>query len=178
MSTPARGILTARLIASGLGLGYFPIGPGTVGSLAALGVAWVFHEYAGAGGSYFIALAVLTAIPGLWAADFVVRDLAAKEMVAEDLGGYELSLRKHRDPQFIVVDEVVGQWLALAGVLRWNWKSWLAAFVLFRLFDIWKPAPVRQLERLSGGLGILADDAMAGLYAALVLFAAGWFNLY
>jgi phosphatidylglycerophosphatase A len=82
------------------------------------------------------------------------------------------------DPQFVVVDEVVGQWLALAGARVLNWKTWLAAFVLFRLFDIWKPFPVRQLESLPGGVGIVADDLMAGLYAALVLFLAGWFNLY
>ena len=56
-------------------------------------------------------------------------------------------------------------------------ESWIAAFVLFRLFDIWKPAPVRQLERLPGGVGIVADDAMAGVYGAIVLFAVGWFHL-
>jgi phosphatidylglycerophosphatase A len=50
--------------------------------------------------------------------------------------------------------------------------------LLFRLFDIWKPFPVRQLESLPGGWGIVADDLMAGVYAALVLFLAGWFNLY
>jgi hypothetical protein len=83
-----------------------------------------------------------------------------------------------KDPQFVVVDEVVGQWLALAGARALNWKAWLAAFVLFRLFDIWKPFPVRQLESLPGGVGIVADDLMAGVYAALVLFLAGWFNLY
>jgi len=178
MSAPARGILTARMIATCFGLGYFPKGPGTVASLAALGVAWIFHHYGGADAGYFIALAVLTAIPGIWAADAVVRDLAAKDAPMEDLGVLELNLRKHRDPQFVVVDEAVGQWLSLAGVVHWNWKGWLGAFVLFRLFDIWKPPPVRQLERLPGGLGIVADDAMAGVYAALVLFAAGWFNLY
>ena len=52
------------------------------------------------------------------------------------------------------------------------------AFALFRIFDIWKPAPVRQLERLPGGFGIVADDMMAGVYGALVLFAAGRFHLY
>ena len=66
----------------------------------------------------------------------------------------------------------------LAGARTLNWKSYLAAFALFRLFDIWKPAPVRQLEGLPGGLGINADDMMAGVYGALVLFTAGWFNLY
>ena len=78
----------------------------------------------------------------------------------------------------MVVDEVVGQWLTLAGARTLNWKSYLAAFLLFRLFDIWKPPPVRQLESLPGGVGIVADDLMAGLYAALVLFVAGCFNLY
>ncbi len=58
---------------------------------------------------------------------------------------------KLKDPQFVVVDEVIGQWIALAGARTLNWKSYLAAFVLFRLFDIWKPPPVRQLEALPGG---------------------------
>ena len=83
-----------------------------------------------------------------------------------------------KDPQFVVVDEVVGQWLALAGARTLELEIWLAAFLLFRLFDIWKPAPVRQLESLPGGVGIMADDLMAGVYAALVLFVAGCFNLY
>ena len=65
----------------------------------------------------------------------------------------------------------------LAGASAFTWKTWLAAFLLFRAFDIWKPFPVRNLEALPGGLGINADDAMAGVYAALVLSAAGWFNL-
>ena len=82
-----------------------------------------------------------------------------------------------KDPGMVVIDEVIGQWLTLAGVTTFNWKTWLAAFLLFRAFDIWKPPPVRQLEGLPGGLGINADDAMAGVYAALVLSAAGWFNL-
>ncbi len=78
-----------------------------------------------------------------------------------------------------MVDEVSGQWIALAGARRYNWKSYLAAFALFRLFDIWKPPPVRQLEALPGGSGINADDVMAGVYAALVLFAGRMaFNLY
>ena len=78
----------------------------------------------------------------------------------------------------MVVDEVIGQWTALAGAATLNWKSWLAAFLLFRLFDIWKPFPIRKLESLPGGTGIVMDDVMACIYAALVLFTAGWFNLY
>jgi phosphatidylglycerophosphatase A len=83
-----------------------------------------------------------------------------------------------KDPGLVVVDEVLGQWITLAGATVLNPVSWVAAFVLFRAFDIVKPSPVRQLERLPGGAGIVADDLMAGLYGALVLYGAGWFNLY
>ncbi|HEV2202254.1 MAG TPA: phosphatidylglycerophosphatase A [Bryobacteraceae bacterium] len=150
----------ARLIATVFGLGYAPKAPGTVGSLGALLVAWLLYAYSGIGPRWLTAFAVVLAIPGIWAAG----------MVAKELG--------RKDPQIVVVDEVIGQWVALAGAYHLNWESWLLAFALFRLFDIVKPPPVRQLERLPGGMGIVADDAMAGLYAALVLFAAGWFNLY
>ncbi len=150
----------ARLIATWFGCGYAPKAPGTAGSLAAVVIAWALHVYAGVPAVAFAAFAVLIAIAGIWAAGVVARD-SGKE-----------------DPQIVVVDEVVGQWMTLAGATSLNWKSWLLAFALFRLFDIWKPPPVRQLEALPGGLGIIADDAMAGVYGALVLFAAGWFNLY
>jgi phosphatidylglycerophosphatase A len=82
-----------------------------------------------------------------------------------------------KDPQIVVVDEVLGQWLALAPVTVLDWKYLLAAFLLFRLFDIWKPPPVRNLEQLPGGVGIVADDLMAGVYAALVLWVMGWLPL-
>jgi phosphatidylglycerophosphatase A len=165
VSAPARAVASSRVIASRViatwfGLGYVPKGPGTAGSLGALAVAWLLHEYAGVGPLPLAALGIALAIPGIWAAGAVAKEIGRK------------------DPQIVVVDEVVGQWITLAGASQLNWKSWLAAFALFRLFDIWKPPPVRQLERLPGGVGIVADDAMAGLYAALVLFAAGWFNLY
>ena len=146
----------ARLLATWFGCGYASKAPGTAGSLGALAVGW-WLPLPPLG---FGLLALLLAGPAIWAAGVVARE-----------SGLE-------DPQIVVVDEVVGQWLTLAGAATLNWKSWLAAFALFRLFDIWKPPPVRQLERLSGGLGIVADDAMAGVYGALVLFAAGWFNLY
>ena len=76
------------------------------------------------------------------------------------------------------MDEVLGQWLTLAGARSLGWPALLAAFLLFRLFDVWKPYPVRRLEALPGGTGIVADDLAAGFYAALVLFIAGCFNLY
>ncbi len=150
----------ARLISTWFYSGYAPVGPGTAGSLAAVAIAWVLHTYAGVPARGFAVMAVVLAIPGTWAADVTAREAGLK------------------DPQMVVVDEVVGQWITLAGATQLNWKSWVAAFLLFRLFDIWKPPPVRQLERLPGGVGIVADDAMAGVYGAAVLFALGWFHLY
>src|SRR5580658_3638162 len=88
------------------------------------------------------------------------------------------TLAARKDPQFIVIDEVLGQWLTLAGALRFDLRTFAIAFALFRLFDIWKPPPIRLIEQLPGGAGIVLDDMMAGIYGALVLFLAGWFNLY
>ena len=153
-------VKVANAISTWFGCGYSPAAPGTVGSAAAIGIAILIEHYAGWRPLWFAALAVIVSAPAIWAAGATARQA------------------KIKDPQFVVVDEVVGQWLALAGASALNWKAWLAAFALFRLVDIWKPFPVRQLESLHGGVGIVADDLMAGLYAALVLFFAGCFNLY
>jgi phosphatidylglycerophosphatase A len=76
------------------------------------------------------------------------------------------------DPQFIVIDEVSGQLIALSlPFIVLNWKTWLLGFILFRVFDIWKPFPARQAESLRGGWGIMADDWIAGVYAGLVIYA-------
>jgi phosphatidylglycerophosphatase A len=148
------------LLATWFGCGYSPFAPGTAGSAAALVIAIVLHEYAGFAAWHFLILAALLTWPAIWSAGVVAR------------------ARNIKDPGFVVIDEVLGQWIALAGARPLNWKSYAAAFFLFRLLDIWKPAPARQLEALPGGLGINADDIMAGIYAALVLFLAGCFNLY
>lgn len=150
----------ARIIATWFGCGYAPKAPGTAGSLAAVVIAWLLHRFTGIEWSAFAFLAAILFPVAVWSAG-----------VTATLTGIE-------DPQIVVVDEVVGQWLTLAGAFTLNSKSWLAGFVLFRLFDMWKPFPIRRLERLPGGLGIVADDVMAGVYGALVLYAAGWFNLY
>ena len=150
----------AFALATWFGCGRSPFAPGTVGSAAALLIGIALHHYLGVQGWRFLLLAVLLFYPAVWSA------------------GVAASISKIEDPGFVVVDEVLGQWIAMAGAHPFNWASALAAFALFRLFDIWKPAPVRQLEALPGGLGINADDAMAGVYAALVIWVAGWFNLY
>jgi len=146
----------ALAVATWFGCGFFPVGPGTAGSAAAVAIAYALRWPP----LYFAALALALLPLGIWSATVTARE------------------RNLKDPSIVVVDEVLGQWITLAGATTLNWKSWLAAFLLFRFFDIWKPPPVRRLEALPDGTGIVADDVMAGLYGALVLFLMGCFNLY
>lgn len=150
----------AQQIATWFGCGLAPVAPGTVASAAAVAIAWAVHRFTHTAPLTFLVLAALLFWPGVWAAGVI-----AKRMAIED-------------PGLVVVDEVIGQWTAIAGAAVLNWKSWLAAFLLFRIFDVWKPPPVRQLEHLHGGLGIVADDVMAGVYSAIVMIVLGYFHLY
>jgi phosphatidylglycerophosphatase A len=159
MTTPKTSKF-AILVSTWFGCGYAPAAPGTAGSLAGLVIGILLHEFAGFSWWQFVLLAALAVPPGVWSA---TRTARAVGLI---------------DPGIVVVDEVIGQWIALAGAHPFNWKSYIAALLLFRLFDVWKPAPVRQLERLPEGVGIVADDVMAGCYAALVLLAAGHLHLY
>jgi phosphatidylglycerophosphatase A len=150
----------AFLIATWFGCGYAPVAPGTAGSLAALLIAIALNAFGGYGRGTLLVLAVVLLAPGIWSASVVAKETNTT------------------DPQIVVVDEVIGQWITLAGAATLNWKTWLAAFVLFRLLDMWKPAPARQLEGLPGGWGIVADDLMAGLYGALGIFVLDRFHLF
>jgi len=161
-------------IATACGLGYLPKAPGTFGSLAGLAITalsmwpWVFartpsnltskeHIVRLAFGIllYQLILAAAIAFPGVWAADRVA------------------AYHGQKDPQFVVIDEVSGQQLALVlGFGCVNWKYLALGFILFRAFDIWKPFPARQAESLPGGWGIMADDWVAAVYAALGLWIA------
>ena len=147
------------MVATAGGAGYWPWGPGTAGSLVGLGLAWVMtRQFDWATGLPLLLVTLVATWPGVWAST-----------VAAD---------GSKDPQFIVVDEVLGQWLTLAGAATLNWRAFLIGFVLFRIFDIVKPWPVRRFEALPQGWGIVADDLMAGVYGAIVLFWFGWFHLY
>ena len=142
------------LWATWFGCGYFPKGPGTAGAIGALIAAFPLVYFLNWPPIAFAGLALALLWPSIWASDVAI----------------EVSGKK--DPQFVVVDEVIGQWITLAGAVTHSWKSWLMALLLFRLFDIWKPPPVRNLEKLGGGLGVMADDCMAGVYGFFVLYAA------
>jgi phosphatidylglycerophosphatase A len=147
------------LIGTWFGCGYSPRAPGTVGSVAAILIAWPLSAL-GFNNIGFAALSIAALPLAILAAGVVAIETGSK------------------DPQIVVVDEVLGQWLTLGGALRLNGRSLLFALTLFRLFDILKPPPIRRIEQVPGGAGIVLDDMMAGAYAALVLFLMGWFNLY
>lgn len=150
----------ARLIATFFGVGRLRPGPGSWASAATV-LLW-------AAGAYFvppslrtplaIALALLITLIGIPAATRVARASALK------------------DPQFVVIDEVAGQLIALIAVPL-SWKSLLAGFVLFRAFDIIKPPPLRQLEALPAGTGIILDDVAAGICARAVVHLLLYFGL-
>jgi phosphatidylglycerophosphatase A len=144
----------ALVLATGAGAGYGPVAPGTWGS--AVGVALAAALSLGGAGLYAAALLLLLAT-GIWAAGEAERAYGRK------------------DDGRIVIDEVVGQLLALAPLLaapaRLRSLPWLVTgFVAFRVFDVWKPGPARWAERnFSGGLGVMLDDVVAGVFAALLL---------
>ena len=148
------------MLGTWFGCGYFPWGPGTVGSLAGLLIAVVVDSYLGGTRQFLLGISFILFMPAVWAAT----------KTAEILG--------KKDPGLVVVDEVLGQWVTLLGVTRFTPASFVMAFLLFRLFDIWKPWPVRRLEQLPGGYGIVADDIAAGMYGALILYIGGKFRLY
>lgn len=141
----------ARTIASGLYSGYSPVAPGTVGSLVGL----VFYPgLASLGLGGYCLICVLAFFVGVWAS-----------------GEAESSYGK--DGRRIVIDEIVGMWVALLG-LPPRLSLVVAGFFIFRLFDIVKPFPAHRSQRLPGGWGVMMDDLVAGVYANLALRALAW----
>jgi phosphatidylglycerophosphatase A len=133
--------------------GYFPFAPGTVGSAAGL----VFYLLVWWTGSTLVEVALIVGlfVLGVWAGTTSERYF----------GGI--------DPGPVVIDEVVGMLITLA-FIPVGWSGALAGFVLFRIFDVIKPYPANKLEALHGGLGVMADDAMAAVYANLCLRVLMW----
>lgn len=152
------------------GVGYLPVAPGTWGSLVGVGLylaanaasGAIYHEIAGRGWeqppiaalhtTVILLLLIGLTIAGIWAATRTEAVVARK------------------DPGIVVIDEVVGQLITFAFVSSLAGPfTIIVGFILFRLFDIWKPYPIRRLESLESGLGIMADDVLAGFYAATLL---------
>ena len=155
----------SRAIATLFGIGRLRPAPGTWGSAAAVVLAWPLHAL---GGFPLLAAATLAVFAvGWWAFADAVRG------------------NPRHDPPEFVIDEVPGQWIALwplsaglwfAGVGGWTfpWPGWVAAFLLFRLFDIWKPGPVGWADRRGDVAGAMLDDVFAGIMAAVVVGLAGY----
>jgi phosphatidylglycerophosphatase A len=134
--------------------GYFPIAPGTVGSAVGLVLWWAVRATGvGLAGEFVVCAGLL--IIGAWAATLTERHLGVT------------------DPGPVVIDEVLGMCVTLIAAPV-TWTAAVTGFILFRLFDIVKPPPARQLERAHGGWGIMLDDLAAGAYAWVVLAAVRW----
>lgn len=138
-------------LALGFGAGRFPKAPGTAGALLAA-LLWLLCRDQ---------LAVQLVLLAFW----ILAGLAACA---------EGEKRWGHDPSRVVVDEIAGQWLALTLAQPAGWPGWLLAFLLFRLFDIWKPGPVDDLQRLPGAWGVMSDDLLAGLLAGALTWVFGW----
>ena len=154
----------AYLIATGAGAGFAPIAPGTFGAIEAL--------------------AIFIATSALLAADtrahlFVLTALnVALFAIGVWSAGRACHISNLEDPSQVVIDEVSGQLIALTPVaIAPSPLGVIVAFVLFRLFDIFKPYPIRRLERLRAGWGVMADDGLAGIYAAALVGLALWLRL-
>lgn len=146
-------------------VGYLRPAPGTWGSLVALPLAWLIYQIGGLW--LFLAAIPIAYVKGYW---------ATRHMTAD---------HDNHDPSEIVVDEVVGQWIAVAPVLIGGWlqdvsvlalwPGWIAAFVLFRLYDITKPGPVGWADRLNSATGVMLDDVIAGILAAICVVGLAGF---
>ncbi len=142
----------AEVIATSFYAGYVPKAPGTAGALVGVAVVYLLHHFAYFTPVHLLGLVVIGLVPSIWATNVLIDEL------------------KLKDPQCVVVDEVLGQMLAFLWCDLNNPLSYLVAFGLFRAFDIWKPFPVNLFEKLPRGIGVIADDLMAGLYAALAIY--------
>jgi len=149
----------AAFLATGFGAGLSPVAPGTAGSLVGLAAAWLLASHGSIVGSPvgLLMSGLAVGLIGVGVSAPVARVLAAE------------------DPGCIVIDEVAGQLVACSGavlVAGAPWWSWVASFVLFRVFDVLKPLGIARLQGLPGGWGIVVDDLLGGLYAAALLAVA------
>lgn len=156
----AKAPIWADLVATFFGAGRLKPGPGTWGSVATVILWGIASSYIPASGRVWatIAAAALATMIGIPAATLVARASGKK------------------DPQFVVIDEVAGQLVTLIAVPL-AWKTFLAGLILFRVFDILKPFPIRRLEQLPEGTGIVVDDLGAGLYALIIMHLLLHFGL-
>ena len=179
----ARKPWLSYFLATAGGAGYLPAAPGTWGSVVGIALYWLAaggwvtlfngygaelpagaHFFMGGAGSLFLRFAILHLA---WLVCLFIT------IIGVIVSGRVARFAARKDPQFVVIDEVSGQFFTyLLALAPLNWKYLLLGFILFRGFDTWKPFPARQAESLPGGWGIMADDWVAGIYAAIGLWIA------
>ncbi len=152
------------------GVGYLPLAPGTWGSMVGIVIYLLFRTAEMKGGIYFLQKS--------WNAEQIAASVYAINSIAFLLfcfwgiwaSNRAVKLFQKKDPQKVVVDEVIGQLIVFLFVpLDLRWYFVLTGFLLFRLFDIWKPYPIKSLESLPAGIGVCADDILAGVYGGVCL---------
>lgn len=154
------GISTARFVASGFGSGWLvQRGAGTAGSIAAT-LVWFLLWFLLGHGALFVEVGLLVLLLGAGA-------LCVEKVLAD-------GDREDSDPSWVVIDEWVGVGLTITLCRPEFWQGWICCFVLFRIFDIWKPGIVRRAELLPGAVGVMSDDLIAGVLAAIVYYAVFW----
>ncbi len=145
------------LIASGFGSGFSPIAPGTAGALLAT-LIWIVLYYLLSFNILFFTTLGLIII-------FTILGIHSSNILEPYWG---------EDPSRIVVDEMVGVWIPLLAVPEGNFRYVAAAFVLFRFFDILKPLGIRKMENLKGGVGVMMDDILSGVYSLIIILGIRW----
>lgn len=145
------------LIASGFGSGFSPVAPGTAGALLATAIWLILYNFLSFDTLFIVTLVlvILFTILGIYSSN-----------VLEPYWG--------EDPSKIVVDEMVGVWIPLLGVPDGNIWYVVASFILFRFFDILKPLGIRKMENLNGGVGVMMDDILSGIYSLIIILGIRW----
>jgi phosphatidylglycerophosphatase A len=154
------------------GVGYIPLAPGTWGSAVAVGIYLLVQRAEINITAHCVAAGQRADVVGAWLTVASLVALLLLIFVGIWASSRATKLFGDKDPQKVVVDEVMGQLIVFLFVpLNIGWQLILAGFILFRLFDIWKPYPIDSLQYLPGGIGVCADDILAGLYGGVCLTA-------
>jgi phosphatidylglycerophosphatase A len=142
-----------KFLATGFGVGLFPIAPGTVGSIVGVVFWWGLNH-----------------IHSPWLAGLV---LFLSILFAVWCSGEAAEIMHHPDPSSVVIDEIVAMPIVLIGLGAHRWHV-VVGFAMFRLFDIWKPTPCREAQNFTGGIGIVLDDLLAAIYACAATHGVVW----
>ncbi|MBK8150089.1 MAG: phosphatidylglycerophosphatase A [Acidobacteria bacterium] len=160
----------AALVLTTFGVGYLPLAPGTWGSMVGVTIYVFFVWLESATIALYVPKGWTPAEITAWVHFGNLLAFLTFCLVGVWAANRSTLLFRHKDPSQAVVDEVIGQLLTFLFIpFTYSWKLILAGFLLFRLFDIWKPYPIDSLQNLPAGIGVCADDILAGVYAGLCL---------